>query len=102
VYRSIVVGTDGSESAARAVRRAVELGKAHGARLLLVTAVEPISPARIQRELQEVPEDLRFRVNLARETEEILGRAAAEAAAEGVEAETHPMEGDPAVVVKTT
>ena len=37
-YRNVVVGTDGSETAAAAVRHAAELAKAFGARLTVVTA----------------------------------------------------------------
>ena len=40
-YGTIVVGTDGSETAERAVRQAVELAGADGARLVIVTAYEP-------------------------------------------------------------
>jgi nucleotide-binding universal stress UspA family protein len=38
VYKRILVGTDGSETAARAVDRAVELAKASGATLTILTA----------------------------------------------------------------
>lgn len=39
-YRTIVVGTDGSESAVRAVKTASDLAAADGARLVVVTAFE--------------------------------------------------------------
>jgi len=38
MYKRILVGTDGSETAARAVDRAVELAKASGASLTILTA----------------------------------------------------------------
>jgi nucleotide-binding universal stress UspA family protein len=41
VFQSIVVGTDGSETAQRAVEQAVELAGAVGARLEIVSAYEP-------------------------------------------------------------
>lgn len=37
-YRTIVVGTDGSDTAARAVREAGRVAQTHGARLVIVTA----------------------------------------------------------------
>ena len=40
-YRSIVVGTDGSETAERAVREAGQMAADHHARLVVVTAYEP-------------------------------------------------------------
>jgi nucleotide-binding universal stress UspA family protein len=40
-YSTVVVGTDGSETAQRAVRQAAALAVDHGARLVVVTAYEP-------------------------------------------------------------
>ena len=48
-YRNVVVGTDGSETAADAVRHAAELAKAFGARLTVVTAYVPTPGARRRR-----------------------------------------------------
>jgi nucleotide-binding universal stress UspA family protein len=44
---SIVVGTDGSETAKRAVQEAVRMAKALGAELHVVSAYEPLRGARI-------------------------------------------------------
>ena len=41
MFQSIVVGTDGSETAGEAVRKAIELAKALGASIELVSAYEP-------------------------------------------------------------
>ena len=41
MYRTIVAGTDGSDTASVAVRRAAELAKTMGATLHLVTGLEP-------------------------------------------------------------
>ena len=43
MFGSIVVGTDGSETAKEAVRQAIELAKSLGAELLLVSAYQPVS-----------------------------------------------------------
>ena len=42
MYDSIVVGTDGSDTAKEAVRQASELAKTVGAKLHLVSAYEPV------------------------------------------------------------
>jgi nucleotide-binding universal stress UspA family protein len=47
VYSSIVVGTDGSETAQRAVAEAARLATALGAELHLVSAFEPVRGVRI-------------------------------------------------------
>ena len=41
VYQRILVGTDGSETAGRAVARAVEVAESTGARLTIMTAARP-------------------------------------------------------------
>jgi nucleotide-binding universal stress UspA family protein len=41
VYRKILVGTDGSKTAAKAVERAVDVAKASGATLTIFTASSP-------------------------------------------------------------
>ena len=56
---TIVVGTDGSDTAAIAVRNAIELAAALNARLQIVSAYEPVSDFRLRAErLREEVADL--------------------------------------------
>jgi nucleotide-binding universal stress UspA family protein len=55
-YRTVVVGTDGSESSLRAVRRAGALAGACGARLVIVCAYQP--PRADDREVRRAQEVL--------------------------------------------
>ena len=97
MYGSTVVGTDGSETAGRAVDRAVELARQGGGRLHLVTAHEPVSIARIQRELAQVPDELRALAAIQDEAEQQLEQIASGPRSEhGVQVETHSLEGDAA------
>jgi nucleotide-binding universal stress UspA family protein len=97
MYSSIVVGTDGSETAKEAVRQAAELARALGARVLLVSAYEPVSEARLRQERREVPEDVSWMVNPREDVQGVLDAAADEMREQGVgEVETFPREGDPA------
>ena len=50
MFNRIVVGTDGSETAAEAVRQAVELAKLTGATLSIVSAYAPVPKGRIEGE----------------------------------------------------
>src|SRR4051794_5183460 len=95
-YRSIVVGTDGSASAGRALRRALDLARESGAKLHVVTAIEPMSAASITRAMEAVPREQRPMVNLQQAADTILERAVADASADAVDVETHPMAADPA------
>ena len=57
-YSSIVVGTDGSPTAERAVRQAGELASIDSARLVIVTAYTP--DQHLSERVDEVPEEIRF------------------------------------------
>jgi nucleotide-binding universal stress UspA family protein len=96
VFGSIVVGTDGSDTAREAVRQAVELAARLGARLEIVSAYEPVPGAQLREEAQQTPADLQWTVNPREDVDATL-REAAEAAREGgVEAVTYARQGDPA------
>jgi nucleotide-binding universal stress UspA family protein len=96
MIKSIVVGTDGSETARKAVTEAVELARELGARLDLVSAYEPVRNQRLREEARQVPGDLQWMVNPLEDVEATLAEAAEEVRAAGVQVETFPREGDPA------
>jgi nucleotide-binding universal stress UspA family protein len=96
MYRSIVVGTDGSETATQAVRQAVELAKATGAKIELVSAYEPVSGQRLREESTQVPDDMQWMVNPREDVDATLGEATEVAEEAGVEVTPHARQGDPA------
>jgi nucleotide-binding universal stress UspA family protein len=97
MFETIVVGTDGSETAGRAVAQAVQLAGAVGARLLIVSAFEPVAPARLREEARQVPADLQWMVNPREDVDATLRAAAQQAEDGGMErVETFAREGDPA------
>ncbi len=96
MFATIVVGTDGSETAGKAVEQAVELAAALKARLLVVSAFEPVAPSRLREEAQQVPPDVQWMVNPREDVDATLGGAAQVADAHGVTAEPFARQGDPA------
>ena len=48
MFRTIVVGTDGSETASKAVAQAAELAASVASELLIVSAFEPVSGSRLR------------------------------------------------------
>ncbi len=96
MFHSIVVGTDGSDTATQAVRQAVELARSVGARIELVSAYEPVSDARLREESIQVPEDLQWMINPREDVQATLEEAAAEIRAGGVQVEVFARQGDPA------
>jgi nucleotide-binding universal stress UspA family protein len=96
VFKRIVVGTDGSETAAEAVHQAIDLAKLTGATLSLVSAYAPVSGRRVKAEQSEAPADVHYEIGPREDVNFVLDAAAAEAKKEGIEVQTHPVEGDPA------
>jgi nucleotide-binding universal stress UspA family protein len=96
VFTRIVVGTDGSDTAAEAVRQAVDLAKLAGAQLSIVSAYEPLSKRQVEAEKLDAPADVQYELGPREDVNLVLDSAAAAARKEGIEVQTHPVEGDPA------
>jgi nucleotide-binding universal stress UspA family protein len=91
---SIVVGTDGSETAKQAVAEAVRLAKALSAHVHVVSAFEPLRGARVSgapegaaKVWAPLPDD---------QVEGILSQAVAGVRIGGVDATSHAVRSDPA------
>jgi nucleotide-binding universal stress UspA family protein len=95
VFSRIVVGTDGSDTAAEAVRQAADLAKLSGAQLSIVSAYEPVSKRRLEGEQQGAPADVQHEIGPREDVNLVLEAAAAAARQAGVEVQTHPVEGGP-------
>jgi nucleotide-binding universal stress UspA family protein len=96
LFTRIVVGTDGSETAEQAVQQAADLAKQTGATLSIVSAFAPVSKSRVGEEARGAPADVAHTISPREDVDMVLGRAAGAGKHEGVEVETHSVEGDPA------
>jgi len=96
LFQRIVVGTDGSDTAAEAVRHATELAKATGGSLEIVSAYEPIPQERLREEEAEVPADVAHGVGPREDVNLTLEGAVGPAREAGLKVQTHAREGDPA------
>ena len=96
MFGSLVVGTDGSETANEAVKQATELAQRLGATVHLVSAYEPVPEGRLREERQQIPEDLQWMVNPREDVDATLEEAAKALNGVGVAVQTHAREGDPA------
>jgi nucleotide-binding universal stress UspA family protein len=99
VFTRIVVGTDGSDTAREAVRQATDLAKLSGATLSIVSAYAPASKKRSTSEQSDAPADIAYELGPREDINLVLDSAAAEAKKEGIEAQTHPVEGDAAEAI---
>lgn len=96
MFKRIVVGTDGSETARLAVSQATKLAEATGASLEIVSAYAPVSSDRQREEGQQVPGDVAHGVGTRGDVNAELENATADPKKAGVEVRTHAREGDPA------
>ncbi|MBU6336963.1 MAG: universal stress protein [Acidobacteria bacterium] len=96
MFKTIVVGTDGSETASEAVRQAVDLAAETGAKLEIVSAYEPVPRSRLKQEAQQAPEDIQWTIHAREDVEATLQEVVDSAGAKGLECSTHARQGDPA------
>ena len=98
MFQSIVIGTDGSDTAREAVGRAVELAAGVGARVHVVSAYEPLRGVRVAGG-ERTPERSEWRVGPESRVEAVLAEALGACNARGVDAQGHAREGDPAEAI---
>lgn len=114
-YRSILVGTDGSPTAMRAVDMASVLAAKLGIRPTIVCAYQPPTEQELKamradpsdpvaqwsagRTARDTPEEFRWRIADASKATDILERASEHAAKQGVDAEVRAIEGHPAEIL---
>jgi nucleotide-binding universal stress UspA family protein len=96
MFRSIVVGTDGSDTASQAVLQAVDLARSVGAKIELVSAYEPVAGQRLREERRQAPEDLQWAINPREDVDATLETAAQVARDAGVTVDLYARQGDPA------
>jgi nucleotide-binding universal stress UspA family protein len=96
MYESMVVGTDGSDTAGEAVRQATVLARQIGAKVHLVSAYEPVPEARLREEREGLPGDVEWLINPREDVSSTLKDAAEEIRNQGLRVEVHAREGDPA------
>ncbi len=96
MFGSIVVGTDGSDTARKAVSEAVELAKQVGATVDIVSAYAPVPSQRLREEHRDAPQDYQWTINPREDVDATLAEAEEAVEGAGVRVTTFAREGDPA------
>lgn len=99
MFKSIVVGSDGSHTSNLAVRRAAELAKTCDAQLHIVNVCKPAGTVMGAPEAMAMAAAVQVGEDVQKQAVQDLERAAHIAKAEGVKVETHGRIGDPATVI---
>jgi nucleotide-binding universal stress UspA family protein len=95
----IGVGTDGSETAQKAVDFAMDMAERYKAKLLIASAYRPVSEDRIRKEREEAPQEVKWAINPTEEVDAILRAAEEQADNRGLEYVSEARNGDPADVL---
>ncbi len=93
MYKSIVVGTDGSSTAQRAVAEATRLSRALGSELHVVAAYEPVRGVRVEGSPEGAGRNQPLLPDSKVQT--IVDAAAATVRMSGVDVKSHTLTGDP-------
>jgi nucleotide-binding universal stress UspA family protein len=99
LIETIAVGTDGSDTASKAVEFALDLAEKYGSHVVVASSYRPVSEGRLRQEQREAPEDIQWSINPMEDVEANLRRVEESAKARGLKATTAAREGDPADVL---
>jgi nucleotide-binding universal stress UspA family protein len=99
MIQTIAVGTDGSETASKAVDFALGLAEKFGSRLVVASSYRPVSEDKVRKEQRDAPADIQWSINPQEEVTAALKAVEEKAKARGVETTSEAREGDPADVL---
>jgi nucleotide-binding universal stress UspA family protein len=99
MINTVAVGTDGSDTAAKAVEFALDLASRYEAKIVFLSAYRGVSEERLRREARDAPEDVQWQINPAEDVEPSLRDGEDAARERGLEATSEAKEGDPSKVL---
>jgi nucleotide-binding universal stress UspA family protein len=99
MIQTIAVGTDGSETAEKAVDFALDLAEKYGSHVVVASSYRPVSEDRIRKEQKEAPEEIQWSINPMEDVDSALRAAEERAKKRGLKTTSEAREGDPADVL---
>ena len=96
---TIVVGTDGSETAAKAVDFAVDMAERYGSRLVVASSYSPIPEDRLAKEQTDAPQEVKWSINPTEDVDATLREVEEKAQERGIKTVSEARQGDPADVL---
>jgi nucleotide-binding universal stress UspA family protein len=95
----IVVGTDGSDTAAAAVDFAIDMAERYGSDLVVVSSYTHVPEDRLAKEQANAPQEIQWSINPMEDVEATLREVEEKAGERGVKTIAEARQGDPADVL---
>ena len=99
MVQTIAVGTDGSDTAQKAVDFALDMAGRYQAKIVIASAYAPVSESRLQKEKVDAPEEIQWSINPSEEVDATLRKVEEQAREHGLEYASEARNGDPADVL---
>ena len=96
---TVAVGTDGSDTATKAVEAALDLAERFGAKLVFLSAYTPVSEGRLRREQRDAPGDVQWKISPREDVDATFEEIGQLADSRGIEWSSTAGEGDPGEVL---
>ncbi len=99
MLETIGVGTDGSDTASKAVDFAIEMAEKYGSRLVIASSYQPVPEDRLAKEQADAPQEIQWSINPMEDVEAILREVEEKAKSRGIKTLSEARQGDPADVL---
>jgi nucleotide-binding universal stress UspA family protein len=99
MVQTVAVGTDGSGTADKAVEFAIDLAARYEAKIVFISAYNPVSESRLRREGRDAPDDLQWMINPAEDVDATLRDCEERAEERGLRWASEARQGDPAKIL---
>jgi nucleotide-binding universal stress UspA family protein len=99
LLKTITVGTDGTDTASKAVDFALDMAERYGAKIVVASCYQPVSEDRLRKEQREAPQEIQWSINPTEDVDATLRAAEAKAKKRGLDTASEAREGDPADVL---
>ena len=96
---TVAVGTDGSGTAGKAVMSALEMAERYGARIVFISAYQPVDEDRLRHEKRDAPDEVQWAINPEEDVDATLHEAERLAEQRGLSWASEAAQGDPADVL---
>jgi nucleotide-binding universal stress UspA family protein len=99
MVETIAVGTDGSDTASRAVDFAIDMAERYGSKLVIASSYAPVPEDRLAKEQADAPQEIQWSINPMEDVESILREVEEKAKERGIRTVSEARQGNPADVL---